>query len=155
MQQTSKYQFNLVENTDDFSPTPLNQNMEKVEEELEGIEESLTEGLAEVMANLGSGGQNARVAYGSYTGTGDAKTLTFPFKPLLVAVGGGAAFSTSDVFMIWGAPRSSQNDHAGAFANLTWGGSGGSWTVTFSYSSGQAHNTAGQTYYYVAIGCEE
>ena len=38
MQQTSKYQFNLVEGSDDFSPTPLNQNMEKVEEALEELE---------------------------------------------------------------------------------------------------------------------
>ena len=36
MQQTSKYQFNLVDTTDDFSPEPLNQNMEKVEEALKG-----------------------------------------------------------------------------------------------------------------------
>ena len=36
MQQTSKYQFKLIEGTDDFSPTPLNDNMEKVEEALEG-----------------------------------------------------------------------------------------------------------------------
>ena len=36
MQQTTKYQFNLVDATDDFSPDPLNQNMEKVEEALAG-----------------------------------------------------------------------------------------------------------------------
>ena len=35
MQQTSKYQFKLIEGTDDFSPTPLNDNMEKVEEALD------------------------------------------------------------------------------------------------------------------------
>ena len=32
MQQTTKYQFNLVVATDDFSPDPLNQNMGKVKE---------------------------------------------------------------------------------------------------------------------------
>ena len=31
MQQTSKYQFKLIEGTDDFSPGPLNDNMEMVD----------------------------------------------------------------------------------------------------------------------------
>ena len=48
MQQTTKYQFNLVDATDDFSPAPLNQNMEKVEEELSGLSTALTQGLEEV-----------------------------------------------------------------------------------------------------------
>lgn len=34
MQQTEKYQFNLIEPSDKFSPDPLNENMEKVEEAL-------------------------------------------------------------------------------------------------------------------------
>lgn len=35
MQQTEKYQLNLIEKTDTFSPDPLNENMEKVEAALE------------------------------------------------------------------------------------------------------------------------
>ena len=150
MQQTSKYQFKLIEGTDDFSPTPLNDNMEKVEEQFESVEES----IAGVLSAMGSHGKTARIQWGSYEGTGGAKTLTFPFQPLFVAVSGGAEYSTSDVFMVWGSPRSSQNDFAGDIANLTWSGSGDSRTLTFSYSRSQVHNEAGQTYYYVAIGCE-
>ena len=110
MQQTTKYQFNLVDATDDFSPAPLNQNMEKVEEELSGLSTALTQGLEEVedsitaledsvdtqlaavMANLGAAGKNARIAWGSYTGTGtygqDTPTVfACDFKPMLVIVG--------------------------------------------------------------------
>ena len=39
MQQTSKYQFNLVDATDDFSPDPLNQNAEKTETLIAGVED--------------------------------------------------------------------------------------------------------------------
>ena len=77
MQQTSKYQFNLVEGSDDFSPAPLNQNAQKTEAALVAMEESLTgqieemEGsLASLAANVGTAGKTARIAWGSYTGTG-------------------------------------------------------------------------------------
>ena len=77
MQQTSKYQFKLIEGTDDFSPAPLNQNTQKAEAILTGVEvalsnglETVEEGLEELKAGLGSGGHNARIAWGSYTGTG-------------------------------------------------------------------------------------
>ena len=77
MQQTSKYQFNLVDTTDDFSPAPLNQNAQKtetllagMEEDLAALEDSVDSQLAAVTAALGSGGHNARIAWGSYTGTG-------------------------------------------------------------------------------------
>lgn len=99
MQQTSKYQFNLVDTTDDFSPTPLNQNAQKTEAALVAMEESLTgqieemEGsLASLAANVGTAGKTARIAWGSYTGTGtygqDTPTVfACDFKPMLVIVG--------------------------------------------------------------------
>ena len=71
MQHTSKYQFKLIEGTDDFSPAPLNQNMEKVEEELEGIEESLAEGLAEMRAEV------PMVKLGSYTAESATVDVSF------------------------------------------------------------------------------
>lgn len=49
MQHTEKYQFNLIEGADDFSPQPLNQNTQRTEALLAG---------------------RARLAAGSYTGTG-------------------------------------------------------------------------------------
>ena len=62
MQQTSKYQFNLVEGSDDFSPTPLNQNMEKVEEVLENMEATLSESLSELESSITGTGSAASVA---------------------------------------------------------------------------------------------
>lgn len=38
MQQTEKYKFNLIETSDDFSPTPLNKNAETAERELARVE---------------------------------------------------------------------------------------------------------------------
>ena len=73
MQQTSKYQFNLVEGSDDFSPTPLNQNMEKVEEALETIAVTAAE---------------KPYATGNYTGNGGTQTITLGFKPLFVIITG-------------------------------------------------------------------
>ena len=78
MQQTSKYQFNLVEGSDDFSPAPLNQNMEKVEEELEGIAES----LATVMESV----DGHKIAVGSYRGSGGMKNVNIGFKPVMVII---------------------------------------------------------------------
>ena len=78
MQQTSKYQFNLVEGSDDFSPTPLNQNMEKVEEALEGMETAIEESYS-------SG--NKPYVVGSYTGTGNTQTIEVGFRPSAVLVG--------------------------------------------------------------------
>ena len=95
MQQTSKYQFNLVDATDDFSPAPLNQNMEKVENALTALDVDLTEGLETVAdviatfsANLGSGGHTCRLAFGTYQGTGQygqnhPNTIQVGFTPVL------------------------------------------------------------------------
>ena len=99
MQHTSKYQFKLIEGTDNFSPAPLNQNAQKTEAALVAMEESLTgqieemEGsLASLAANVGTAGKTARIAWGSYTGTGtygqDTPTVfACDFKPMLVIVG--------------------------------------------------------------------
>ena len=73
MQQTSKYQFKLIDGTDDFSPTPLNDNAQKTEDLIEGVEQDisvLAEELDILSAGLGSGGKTCRVAWGTYTGTG-------------------------------------------------------------------------------------
>ena len=84
MQQTDKYQFKLIEGTDAFSPQPLNENMEQVEQALSELESSL-------LGNLGTIGQNLRVEAGSYVGTGgygesQPNTLTFQRHPVEVMV---------------------------------------------------------------------
>ena len=82
MQQTSKYQFNLVEGSDDFSPTPLNQNMEKVEEALGDMEDAV-DGVMEAAYTP----ENKPFVVGSYTGNLANTKFTLGFRPSLVMIG--------------------------------------------------------------------
>ena len=148
MQHTSKYQFKLIEGTDDFSPGPLNDNMEMVEEQFEAVEEE----FSEVMTNLGSGGNTARIIYGSYVGTGtygagNPNTLTFDFRPLLLIWGDPVYDQYTTVVCMRG--RDNQPGPNGRIATI-WGNNSVSW---YHNSSAQEQaNTSGVTYPYVAIG---
>ena len=75
MQQTTKYQFKLIEGSDDFSPQPLNDNVEKVEELISGVEAAYTP-------------DNKPYVAGSYTGNGSAVTVTLGFKPSFLVITG-------------------------------------------------------------------
>ena len=89
MQQTSKYQFNLVEGSDDFSPTPLNQNMEKVEEKLFSLDTAVE--TAQTTANAAYSSNHKPYATGHYTGTGADVSVVLGFKPSYVIVCGHRA----------------------------------------------------------------
>ena len=172
MQQTAKYQFNLVDSSDDFSPAPLNQNMEKVEEELDsltsaltqglgGLEDSLDAGLASLTAALGSGGHTCRIAHGSYNGTGQfgeshKNSLSFDFTPVAVLI--GTAASTQDNAFPGLFLRGMSTGHScygyptelDPQLHLTWQAQGVIW-----YSNSEQYhqmNVSGYTYYYVALG---
>ena len=85
MQQTSKYQFNLVEGSDDFSPTPLNQNMEKVEEVLETLDAAVDEAQSTAKNELLT--KLRRDGYDLYQVTGRAARndlLTFPPRGMVI-----------------------------------------------------------------------
>lgn len=165
MQQTSKYQFNLVEGSDDFSPAPLNQNAQKTETLLAGMEEDLAalEGsmeseLAAVTAALGSGGHTARVTYGSYTGTGtygsdNPITLNCPFKPLAVVIQSHYQNSRTTVYFIRNMTSVISDVYQQYTMQITWNDQ----SVSF-YSDGSqfAHfNAIGGTYHYVILGYSE
>ena len=82
MEHTTKYGFNLLQGTDPISPKPLNDNMKKVETAFNDAEEKM-------LKQVGTGGKNARIAFGTYDGTGvSGKTFTFTtgFKPVLLVV---------------------------------------------------------------------
>ena len=164
MQQTTKYQFKLIEGTDDFSPTPLNDNMEAVESQLSALETSLA-GLAD---NLGTAGHNCRIATGSYVGTGtygqsSPNSLTFPFPPLfvLICTGGDPTYpnygnSYSDCFLL--RPLTTCVSTGNSCRNtVTWSGNTVSWYVQPDQTNehiGQ-NNTSGYTYRYIAFGYDE
>ena len=152
MQQTSKYQFNLVEGGDDFSPTPLNQNMEKVEQELSGLESS-------IMANLGTIGHNLRVETGSYTGTGtygqyNPTHLTFSLYPLVVMiVCTSSTYASPPCIMMRPAPCSIFAAGASAALGIfiTWDEHKVSWYAGNGGANSQV-NEEGASYHYLALG---
>lgn len=87
MQQTEKYQFNLIEPSDVFSPEPLNQNMEKTEEQFTAeaaARQSADGALERRIAVL----EAHKVVVGSYTRT---SAEGFPF---IVDVGFSPTFIT-------------------------------------------------------------
>lgn len=90
MQKTEKYQLNLVEPSDTFSPDPLNQNMEAVEQALDGLSgrsddgDAQTAALAARVAKL----EQHRFAVGSYKGIGGMEqTIYVGFTPKCVIIG--------------------------------------------------------------------
>lgn len=82
MEHTTKYGFNLLQGTDPISPKPLNDNMTWVENAFIAAEE-------EMIKKVGTGGKNARIAFGTYDGTGSSTKgidLVTGFKPVLLVV---------------------------------------------------------------------
>lgn len=84
MQQTETYQLNLIETSDNFSPVPLNENMDKVEAKfaaLDGADEALDSRVTVLEAH--------RIAIGTYKGNGStSQTIQLGFTPLAVLVMG-------------------------------------------------------------------
>ena len=167
MQQTSKYQFNLVDATDDFSPDPLNQNAQKAETLIAGLETDLTEGLetvadviAAVNTALGAGGHTCRLAFGSYTGSDQAgsshpNTLSFGFKPLVVFIGTETNFYCwPGVFFQGIGVGKSCVSNSSDFLYVTWSGHCVSWYSRDSNVDMQM-NVSRYTYYYVALGYDD
>ena len=100
MQQTKKYQFNLIESSDPFSAQPLNDNMEKVEAALDAADAAVkaavkaadtavaahrTEVNAALSAQAAQVDGRAQFAVVRRTGDGGPSyTVTFPFQPKVV-----------------------------------------------------------------------
>ena len=139
MQQTEKYQFNLIERDDDFSPDPLNENMEKAEA-------ALTDLSARV-----------RIVAGTYTGTGEygadhPNVLEFPDAerpPTVILVGGGD--SSNPQVLIRGAKRSLlyRENFNNFFIDLIWTDKGVRWYS--KDSAGHQLNSRNTAYYYAAL----
>ena len=151
MQQTTKYQFNLVDATDDFSPDPLNQNAQKTEDKFAEVEAD----LADLVTEVGAGGHNCRIAWGNYRGTGkygesNPNSLSFDFKPILIILAQGHYFGALTRGCSMG--RSTLGD--GLY--LTWKKNGVSWYTDTTINPAQSQdNKSGTTYYYVALGVSE
>lgn len=144
MQQTEKYQLNLIDPSDEFSPDPLNANARAVEAQLAALEAD----AAAIHADLGVHGYNCRMAYGTYTGQGNwgaehPNTFTFDFYPVCLIVADPA--STAVVFIRdcpSCTPRSLQ-------VTVQWQENGLSWYT--SYQDSQL-SVNGRSYSYIALG---
>ena len=150
MKQTANYQLNLIEPDDAFSPDPLNENAEKTDVALTGLNAEFSARIADVAAAMGSGGSTARIAYGSYFGQGRSGSaqkvsLTFEFRPMLVV--DTHVDGSHGLVLVRGAFESYTTGNA--TASVSWGSN------SVSYYS---DNTSGQLdeeneqYVYVAMG---
>ena len=107
---------------------------------------------------LGSGGNNCRVAFGSYVGNGakgvnNPNSLTFEFTPVLVVVTpkNEQAYQSPAV-MIRGANTTGEHNlYYHYYDNLTWQNKVVSWYSPSNDAAAQL-NTSGAEYCYVALG---
>ena len=86
MQHTDKYQLNLVETSDTFSPAPLNENMEKVEAALDAARAETAAGDAALDLRVAAL-EARRIVWGSYMGDGTGnRVVEVGFTPGVVIV---------------------------------------------------------------------
>lgn len=88
MQQTKNHKFNLIEPTDTFSPEPLNQNMETLEQALGGLSGRNDAGDARTTALVTrvTALEAHRLATGSFTGIDGERTICLGFAPKFVII---------------------------------------------------------------------
>ena len=154
MQHTNQYQFNLIESGDTFSPQPLNENMESLDETLSMLN-STVDDLSQ---------SHLKIAVGSYVGTGKngASTpnrLTFPFAPkIVIIVADAQGCIYGGTIFLYGQTQSgnmsnSVNNNGSAYVSrvtLSWGENSVSWYSTY-YPEVQM-NLSDVTYRYLVIG---
>ncbi len=78
MQQTQNYKLNLIETDDPLSPSPLNENAEKIEAALGAVESSLDARISILEAK--------KVQFGTYVGRDTIQTIPLDFTPFAVFV---------------------------------------------------------------------
>ena len=147
----------LWEPTDQVLRTEFNENWQKLDVEAADIRTN----MAELTSSIGAAGKNARIAWGTYTGTGSygagSPTGISPgFYPVVVFVGdaGNAGNYGWPTTFLRGCPYANGvGIHGFQLQNVSWSESGVSWYDT-QYADNQM-NTLGVTYYYVVIGYDK
>ncbi len=136
MQHTTKYQLNLIEPSDEFSPDPLNQNTQKVEDEL---------------------ARRPCIVYGTYTGTGEYGPehpckLEFDFKPLIFIPYSTGTYNSTGHVWTYGIKKGIIYEVSDSvfLANISWTENSVSWYSTDSV--GDQLNSKGIEHPYIAIG---
>lgn len=115
MQQTKKYNFNLIDTSDPFSPEPLNENTQAVEDKLTALEAAdaaleaadakLNLAVQKAQSAADSAQATADSAYkpgqlpyyvGSYQGTGKDMAINIGFRPSFLIIDGTPGTSISN-----------------------------------------------------------
>lgn len=157
MRQTEEYKLNLLDGEDKLSPRPLNENMEKVEAALAANKATAA---AELLRAVGVGNHNARIACGTYVGTGtygsDApNSITVDFCPALVVVMTASGVSANAGFIfVRGAHKAYWPNAHGTSnyeADVWWDNRSVYWAAGMS----TVQLNAGITYCWVAIGYDD
>lgn len=170
MDKTANYNLPQWVGTDPIRMKPFNDAFDGIDKALkanaDAIGEKATASALEALAqNLGVHGRNARIAFGSYTGTGtygsaNPNTLQFDFKPMLVFVAiakwdGGVNNPT--VLM---RPRTVGTSRpildSNSQLNVTWGDKSVSWYKISSEGTAYSQlNNLDSKYLYTVIGYDE
>ena len=164
MKRTTNYAFPDWEKTDPIQMDDFNDMTRKLDAALKAGADA-TAGKAEASAvtaiaqDIGSGGKNCRIAWGTYTGDGTYGTanptsLSFDFKPELILVGCQQENAGIQSWML--RPVTKALACCGANIQLTWTETGVSW-VTQASANQHTHqnNTEDYVYHYVALGYTE
>lgn len=164
MQQTDKYQLNLIEPSDSFLPDGLNENTQKLEDvlfnTLSAQDTKVNSWMAEVAKQVGRGGKTARIAWGSYVGDNtcgeDHPTRhMFDFCPVLIIVGSESEFMRKEgrpsVFIRPLAKVYMPSLGQAITTNVHWTENG----VWYYTGNSNHQNNYSMTYYYFAIGYDK
>lgn len=164
MKRTTNYDLPTWEKDDFIRMQDFNDLTGKLDAALKAGADA-TAGKAEASAvtaiaqDIGSGGKNCRIAWGTYTGDGTYGTanptsLSFDFKPELILVGCQQENAGIQSWML--RPVTKALACCGANIQLTWTETGVSW-VTQASANPHTHqnNTEDYVYHYVALGYTE
>ena len=160
MEKTTNYQLPKWEKSDFIKMDDFNDAFGKLDAALKANADAAAGAASAAVVtalaqDVGAGGKNCRIAFGSYTGTGkygsaNPNTLTFPIKPVFVVI-----TSPSSMAMHF-RPAASSGSGGGGAVKLTWGERSLSWyTVDTTNPHIRQDNNAGVTYQYMVFGHDE
>ena len=156
MEYTSKYHLPQWVESDRIMMEDFNQMCRDVEAGLESVKSESGTAVNSLMELIGSGGQNARVTWGSYVGNGTfgdgvETRLEFDIHPVVVFIGNDVNVSQPawPSILLRGVD-STKSDYEQLPCHVEWGDK--SVSLSRGVSAERQNNVEGWTYYYVAIG---
>ena len=156
MDYTTNYHLPQWVESDRIMMEDFNEAMAAIDEGIKEVDEAVSQGLAEVAANLGSAGKNARIIWGTYTGTGtygqsNPTSLTFDFCPIAVFCGSvERAHQGGSPSILMRNQSKARCDASATAMDIIWQEKGVYWYN--NQHPDYQNNTSGYNYFYVAIG---